>query len=348
MEPVRVGIIGCGNIYQMHAHPLSHMQGTQLAAVCDILPQRAEAAAGRYGCAAYTDYKDMIENAGLQAVHICLPHYLHPPVAIYAMEQGLDVVTEKPMGIAYADALRMRETSLAAGRRLGVIFQNRYNPGTRLVKEALDSGRLGKIYGMRCEVAWHRDQAYYDSAGWRGRWDTEGGGVIINQAIHTLDLMRWFAGREIESIAASIAHRGPTSIEVEDTAEGLITFAGGLQGLFYLTVNYSRDARTLLELDCEKGTARLDAARGCIRFADGQVEEADEDGSDAQQYGGGKDYWGFSHYRQIRDFYEDPTGETADRSCQEALLTQAMICGIYEAARKGQTVRLSRPAAAAR
>lgn len=340
MKRFRVGIIGCGNIYRMHAHPLSHMAETTLQAVCDVLPDRAEAAANRYGCTPYTDYKKMITREKLDAVHVCLPHYLHPEAVIYALEQGLDVLTEKPMSIAYADALRMRDTARGTGRRLGVIFQNRYNPGSVLVRRALDEGRLGKIRGMRCEVAWRRDQAYYNSAAWRGRWDTEGGGVIINQAIHTLDLMRWLSGQEADSISATIAHRGTTAVEVEDTAEGLIRFADGLQGLFYLTINYSADARTLLELDCQEGLARLDGARGILRFRDGRTEEADEDGSDAARFGGGKDYWGFSHYRQIQAFYRDETGAEAARTCEEALKTQALICGIYESAKTGRIVRL--------
>lgn len=340
MHTKRVGIIGCGNIYRMHAHPLAHMEETQLAAVCDILPEKAEAAGRSYGCPAYADYKEMLAKEGLDAVHICLPHYLHAPVAVYAMEQGADVVTEKPMAIALADAQRMRDTAADTGRRLGVIFQNRYNPGSRLVREALQSGALGKILGMRCQVTWRRDQAYYDSSDWRGRWDTEGGGVIINQAIHTLDLMRWLSGEELREISASIAHRGNTTVEVEDTAEGLLTFASGLQGLFYLTVNYATDARTQLELCCEKGTAFLDAARGVVRLHNGQTEEADEDGADAAAFGGGRDYWGFSHYRQIQAFYRDPSGAVAADSCAQALQTQAMICGIYRSAKTGRKVIL--------
>ena len=339
MKPFRVGIIGCGNIYKMHAHPLSHMDITQLSAVCDILPDRAYKAADAYGCAAYADYKEMIAREKLDAVHVCLPHYLHPEAVLYALEQGLDVLTEKPMSIAYADALRMSQTAEKTGRRLGVIFQNRYNPGSALVKQALEEGRLGEIRGMRCQVAWRRDQAYYDSADWRGRWDTEGGGVIINQAIHTLDLMRWLSGRDVAQVSASIAHRGTTAVEVEDTAEGLVRFAGGLQGLFYLTINYSADAHTLLELDCERGLARLEGAGGILRFGDGRTEQADEDGIDAARFGG-KDYWGCSHYRQIEAFYRDETGAEAARTCAEALKTQAMICGIYESAKTGRTVSL--------
>ena len=340
MKRFQVGIIGCGNIYRMHAHPLSHMPETTLKAVCDILPDRARAAADLYGCAAYTDYKEMIAREELDAVHVCLPHYLHPETVVYALEQGLDVLTEKPMSIDYADALRMRAAASRTGRRLGVIFQNRYNPGSVLIRQALQDGRLGQIRGMRCEVAWRRDQTYYDSADWRGRWDTEGGGVIINQAIHTLDLMRWLSGREVASASAAIAHRGATAVEVEDTAEGLIRFSDGLQGLFYLTINYSTDARTLLELDCEKGVARLEGARGVLLFQDGRTEQADEDGADAARFGGGKDYWGFSHYRQIEAFYRDETGADVAGTCTEALKTQAMICAIYESAKTGRTVCL--------
>ena len=148
------------------------------------------------------------------------------------------------------------------------------------------------------------------------------------------------AETDLVSISASIAHRGPTTVEVEDTAEGVLTFSDGLQGLFYLTVNYSTDAPTLLELDCEKGVARLDGAHGWFRTSDGVEAEADEDGSEAASFGGGKDYWGFSHYRQIREFYHDPDGRRAAYTCEEALKTQAMLCGIYASAKSGRCIKL--------
>lgn len=330
MKAMRVGIAGCGSIFHTHADALAHLPGITLAAVCDILPERAKRAADEYGCAAYTDFRSMIDTAELDAVHICTPHYLHPPMTVYALEHGLDVVCEKPMAIRLKDAKAMAETARNTGRRLCIIFQNRYNPGSVLVRRALEDGTLGAVRGARCEVCWHRDEAYYKSGDWRGRWDTEGGGVVINQAVHTLDLMRWLVGDEVTGISARLSRRPGSAIEVEDTAEGALAFRNGATGLFYLTNNYCCDARTLVELVCENGVARIDGAVGAVTLNDGRVlTGAGEDPAAASP--GGKDAWGRSHCRQIAGFYEDESGKSAAAGCAEALKTQELICGIYAA-----------------
>ncbi|MDD4688475.1 MAG: Gfo/Idh/MocA family oxidoreductase [Eubacteriales bacterium] len=328
---IKVGIIGCGAIYSVHADAIKTLTNACLAGVCDMDLDRAQAAAEKYECAYYTDYKEMIKE--VDAVHLCLPHYLHAPIAIDCLKSGKAVITEKPMAIKYSDAVEMVDVSKQTGSPLHVIFQNRFNDGSLLVKGSLDDGRLGKVISARAFVTWHREADYYSSNDWKGTWDREGGGVIINQSIHTLDLMRWFVGSEIKDIDATMKNRTIPEIEVEDTAEGMITFECGAKAFFYATNGYGNDAPIWLEILCEKGTALLTASDAVITFNDGSSitssHNADENGVE------GKGYWGNSHKIQIENFYNNlESGEEIFIPVEEALKTQKMICDIYEKGRK--------------
>ena len=340
MEQLKTGIIGCGAIFPMHADPVSRNAQAKLACVCDVDIQKAAAAAKRYGCHAYSDYREMLAREQLDIVHICTPHYLHADMAVDALQAGCHVLCEKPMALTREDSRRMLRAAQDAGRRLGVVYQNRFNPGSLLIKRTLDSGALGKIHGARMQVYWHRDAAYYAQADWRGTWEQEGGGVIINQSIHTLDLMRWLIGEPVLDVQANLSNRMHPEIEVEDTAEGVIRFANGLNALFYATVNNCRDEDIELHLTCEKGIAVLRAARADIAFSDGH-EPLCADNNPNEYYethSGAKEYWGVSHLKLIDDFYRAVlTGTEPFVSAEEALRTQDMICALYEAGRTGLT-----------
>lgn len=317
-------IIGCGNISGMHAAALSALPGVRLAAVCDTDPARLRAAEEAYGLPGYSDYRRMVREVKPDAVHICTPHHLHARMCRFCLTHGADVLCEKPLTLTSPAAEALRRLAEENGRRLCVVYQNRFNPGTVLVRRTLEEGRLGRILGGRCSVCWNRGQAYYDQDAWRGKYATEGGGVLINQAIHTLDLFRWLIGGAVESVQAVSSHFGSTTVEVEDTVTGRIGFSGGVFGNFYFTTTYCADARTEIELICEKGVARLDAARGTVIFSDGETLSADEG-----EAGGGKDYWGNSHGRQIAAFY----GNDFDwrENLAEGISTGDLVCRIYAA-----------------
>lgn len=333
-------IIGCGSISSMHAGALSHIENCELIAVCDSDKQKALGTAKTYSCKEYTDYKAMILTEKPDIVHICTPHYLHEPMTIFALEQGCNVICEKPMAIDYADAVHMMGASKETGNKLAVIFQNRLNPGSRFIKSALEDGTLGAIKCVRCELSWHRDESYYSSADWRGKWETEGGGVIINQAIHTLDLMRWFIDKPIRQVSAGIAHRGDSGVAVEDTAEGRILFGEDINGLFYLTNANTYDAPVRMELLCENGCAVISGADSEIVLNNcGKLYPPAEAKSPISAKNG-KEYWGDSHYYQIKQLYADDTGEVWDLSAHEALKTQELVCAIYLSAKERRTVCL--------
>jgi predicted dehydrogenase len=326
----------------MHAQSLAHTEHAVIAAVCDSKEERAKAAADAYHCRYYTDYKDMIDSADLHAVHICTPHYLHAPMAVYAAGAKKHVMTEKPMSIDYGDAVAMVNAAREHGVCLGVIFQNHYNPGSVLIKETLQSGALGRVISGRITVAWNRDDAYYSESDWKGTWEKEGGGVIINQAIHTLDLMRWFADSGVDYVDASIHNRMHGGIEVEDCAEGIIAFKNGVTAAFYCN-NYSAyDAPVALELYCEKGVANIDGDCGTVTFHDGGTLTADTDADLAAGYGAAmKDYWGVSHVKQIKNFYEALSkGVPPDITGDYAAETQKMIAAVYRSGKTGKRVAL--------
>ncbi len=328
---LKVGIIGCGAIAPIHANAIKELTNGNLVAVCDVVADKADSMAEKYGCRAFTDYKEMLDE--VDVVHICLPHYLHAPVAVDCLKTGKAVLTEKPMAIKYEDAHAMFDTANETGSPLHVIFQNRFNDGSVMVKKLIDDGSLGRIISARAFVTWRRTADYYTCNDWKGTWDREGGGVIINQSIHTLDLMRWFVGSDIINIDVTMANRTLPEIEVEDTAEGMIHFENGVKGLFYATNCYGSDAPIELEILCEKGTALLTAADAVVTFNDGRVEcsvhHDEENGIE------GKDYWGNSHKLQIEDFYNSiETGSKVFVPVDDVLKTQKMICEIYEKGRK--------------
>ena len=156
----KVGIVGCGNIFLMHAQSLINTPDVELVAVCDIRPFRAQRAAKRYNCHDYLDYKQMLEKEDLDVVHILTPHYLHPSMAIQALNKKINVLTEKPISINPRDGERMIRTAKHNHVKLGVIFQNRYNPGSQLVKKNLLNGKLGKIKVAKLIISYRKPDSY--------------------------------------------------------------------------------------------------------------------------------------------------------------------------------------------
>lgn len=337
---LRVGIVGCGNIFPMHAVSVERSENTKLVALSDVKKDRGEQAAKDYNCNYYEDYKEMIEKENLDVLHICTPHYLHAPIAIYAFSKGLNVLTEKPMSIKLEDAKDMVEAGKKANKTFGVIFQNRYNPGSVLIKENITNGTLGKILGGKISVTWKRTDEYYQNSDWKGTWEKEGGGVVIDQAIHTLDLMNWFINEEIDYIEATISNKAHEIIEVEDSAEGVVKYKNGVIAGFYTVNYYSYDAPVSVELHCENGIATITADRGEVKLNDGRTFIADKEDIEIDYGHGVKSYWGVSHIKQIQNFYESlEKGIEPEITGEIAYKTQKMICGIYDSGKNKTRIK---------
>ncbi|MCM0650847.1 Gfo/Idh/MocA family oxidoreductase [Clostridium swellfunianum] len=340
MKKYRVGVIGCGNIFPMHALSVNSLENAEVVAVCDVKEDRAKEKAKQLNCSYYVDYKEMIEKEKLDVIHICLPHYLHAPVAIYAASKGINILTEKPMSIKLEDAEAMISAAKDNNVVLGVIFQNRYNPGSQLIKRTLESGELGKIISAKLSVTWNRSDEYYSKSDWKGTWDKEGGGVIIDQAIHTMDLLRWFIGSEIEYVDANVSNRAHEIIEVEDSAEGVIKYKNGVVTGFYAVNYYGYDAPVEIEIYCENGIAKMIADKGIVKFKDGREFTADNNPNETFSYGNGtKGYWGVSHVKQIKNFYSSlDAGVSPEITGDEAIKTQKMICAVYESGKEKRRI----------
>ena len=226
MEKLKTGIIGCGKVGGIHAAALAGLKGSELTAVCDSDPARAREFGRTYGAKPYSEVGEMLAGANLDVVNVCTPHPLHRESAVMAAKAGVHVLVEKPLASSLEDCDAILDAARDGGVRLGTMSQRRYYEPARRVRQAIDEGKIGDpILGTVTVLGW-RDQEYYQSDPWRGTWEGEGGGVLVNQAVHQLDLLQWFMGpvAELSGHWSNLSH---PYIEVEDTATASIRFQSG-------------------------------------------------------------------------------------------------------------------------
>jgi len=261
MDKIRYGIVGVGGMGSGHAKTLQGIVEAQLVAVCDIVPEVAEAVGEEYNVPYCTAYQELIERDDVDAVMVATPHYFHPEVAIYAMEHGKPVISEKPLAVTVSAADAMVEAARRTGTPFGVMHQTRTTPIWRAAAKIVNEGRLGELYRTMLIHATFRSQAYYDSAGWRATWAGEGGGVLINQAPHSIDRFTWLGGlpSKVTAITQTVGHR----IEVEDRAMALLEYPNGASGYIYCSTTEAPTSE-IVELSGEKG--KLQIVNDQIRF----------------------------------------------------------------------------------
>ncbi|MFE4721297.1 Gfo/Idh/MocA family protein, partial [Streptomyces sp. NPDC056728] len=231
-QKVRVGIIGCGKIALNHAKALLANDNVELLACADVDGKRAAEFADRFGILhAYANSTDLM-SSGIDTVTVCTPHPTHEATVIEAARHGLNVLCEKPIAISLAAADNMIDAAESAGVTFGVLFQRRFWEASQRAHQAIRSGRIGTPVFASVSLRLGRDAAYFNSDPWRGTWDAEGGGVLINQAIHYIDLMQWCVGSPVVRVNGSIATlKHGDHIEVEDTAVATLEFANGALGV---------------------------------------------------------------------------------------------------------------------
>jgi UDP-N-acetyl-2-amino-2-deoxyglucuronate dehydrogenase len=319
-------IIGCGDVSTVHIEALATMPEVELVAVCDPDPERLALAAAAQGVPGFADHRRLLEEARPDVVHICTPHNLHASLAIDCLEHGVHVIVEKPLAHTVAEGERLIAAADRSTAKIGVCFQNRYNTAVQAMHALLTSGELGQVYGGSFIVLWHRTADYYRNRPWRGTWDGGGGGLMMNQGIHTVDLLQWLMG-DVNTVRGHTSTRflGDT-IEVEDTAEFVAEHDGGARSVFYATLANAVNAPVTVTVVAEKGTLRL---RGdlTIRFADGSTRVVAE----RKALSGGRAYWGVSHELLIRDFYarlgEDGQFWISPREAEKSL---RIVQSLYE------------------
>ncbi len=331
---MRVGIIGCGNIAQVHAYALQHIESVEIAAFSDCNRDKAQTMSVKYtdgNAAVFCDYIEMLESVKPDVVHICTPHYLHVPMAIEALKRNISVFIEKPPAISKKEFDSLYSIASNSKGRIGFCFQNRYNPSTLELDRIVVQKHLGEVIGARAFVTWKRDARYY-SDDWHGSLEKEGGGALINQAIHSLDLLLRYLGTPQTVEASMQNHHLKGVAEVEDTIEAWMTFDNGKRACFYATTAYITDAPTILELTFENGRATLTG--NMI-----QVQEKDFPPKillcESTEKGIGKSYWGNGHVACIKDFYSClQTGQDFRNDCNGVRNTLYTTMRIYDSARE--------------
>jgi predicted dehydrogenase len=234
MDKVRCGVIGVGGMGSGHCKMMGQIPETELTAVCDAVPEVVAKVAEQYEVRGFEQPEALLDSGLVDMVIIATPHYFHPPVAEAAFQRGLHVLSEKPIAVSVSAADRMIAAARASGKKFGVMFQMRTEARNRAAKRLIEEGRLGEIYRANLTMGWYRSQAYYDSGTWRATWSGEGGGVLINQAPHLLDLFTWLAGlpSRIKGEVRTRLH----DIEVEDEAFATLEYPNGAHGYLYASV----------------------------------------------------------------------------------------------------------------
>lgn len=338
---IRVGIAGCGGISNAHIPVLMALEGVEIRAVCDINPERAEKAAQRTGAEVARDFGELIAREDIDVVHVLTPHYLHAPLAIAALKAGKNVITEKPMATTLEDARAMVRAARESTGRLGVIFQNRYNPASIALKKLVASEEAGKFIGARAIVCWHREAPYYNMSGWRGFMATEGGGTLINQSIHTLDLLTYVSGRRFTKVRGHVSTDVlDSTVEVETSCHAVAEYEDGARAVMYVTNDYVSDAPIVLEMACENKSWQIEGDK--LYDVTGGKREMLLDG--APPAVSDKAYWGSGHAAELADFYDCiRTGKKFMLEDQEAYAALNLVKAIQESSKTGKWVALDDP-----
>jgi len=234
VELVRIGLVGFGVIGSMHAGYLSRgeVKGAVLSCICDIDPERLELAKKLYpGVKLFDDYRKLIASGEADAVFVATPHYEHPPIAAEALKNGLHVLIEKPAGVYTKQVMEMNEVARKSDRVFGIMYNQRTNPVYQKARDLVKSGELGELKRTNWIIDWYRPQSYYDSGGWRATWAGEGGGVLLNQDPHQLDLWQWICGMP-KRVRAFCYYGKYHKIEVEDDVTAFVEYENGATGVF--------------------------------------------------------------------------------------------------------------------
>ena len=319
-----VCIVGYGAIGPVHARALENVEQARLYAVCDIDEKKRRLCAEKYDVKEYDDFDKMLKDENIHSVHICTPHYLHFEMIKKALAAGKDVITEKPVTRTREEFAALLKTEGAD--RVCVVLQNRLNPCIRKLKSMVRSGELGAVKGAKGVLSWCRDKAYYNSGDWRGKWATEGGCLLINQAIHTLDFFHYVIG-DIIGVKADMSNYSLEGIiEAEDTLSACLEFENGVKGIFFATNAYAWNSAPFFEVVFEKGI---------VRYMDRQLwmngQLLAEDAAPVI----GKSYWGGGHAGLIKRYYD----EQKYFNVQDAKNTMETVFAMYESAMAGTRYR---------
>lgn len=349
MKKVGYAVLGLG-IGMAHAEAAAASENADLVALCDIDEARLEKAGKLYPEATlYRDFEELIRDERVDVISICLPSAMHADFAVRAMEAGKDVLCEKPLDITYERAMLIEEARKRTGRKAGVVFQNRYNLNMPPMKKAIEEGRIGRPVLGTFAVKWYREQKYYDAGGWRGTWEMDGGGSLMNQAIHTVDLMCWLMG-DVDTVTSRMSINNH-DIKTEDLTASLITFKNGATGTFVSTTCAYPGISTEIMVYGTEGSMESDADRLKTWKMKNPIDDMDEDEEEEAmlaRYGQGNRAAAafepdklYGHRRVVEDMILAVRDDRDPAVCPaEGARVVKVIGAVYESARTGKTIKL--------
>ena len=345
MTPIRFAIVGAGNIADFHARAILLVEGARLVAVHSRRAELGQNFAQKYNTEFVRDYDALLARDDIGAICIATPSGTHAALGVAAAKAGKHVLTEKPLDITPQRIDELVQACADNNVRLGGIFQSRFGPGARALKQAMDDGRFGQLAWASAYVPWFRGAEYYASAGWRGTWDLDGGGALMNQSIHAIDMILWLAG-DWDEVSARCSNALHHNLEVEDTAMAWVKFVNGALGVIQgSTACYPGEPRRV-ELKGSSGSATLVDDRPMLwEFKDAEPHDDEVRAwiNGAQIGGGASDPNAISiegHRAQIEDFAaairENREPAIPGREGKKAV---ELICAIYRSSRENAIVR---------
>ena len=338
-------VLGLG-VGKIHVENALNYEKCELVAVCDIVPEKIKAVTNEHPeVTGYTDFEDLIKDERVDIISVCLPSSMHAEYAIRAMEAGKNVLIEKPMDISSEAVARIEEARVRTGMKCGGIYQNRNNAVMRPLKEAIDSGKLGKIFLGTFAVKWLREPSYFEGdLSWHGTWAVDGGGSLINQAVHTLDIMQWLMGKPV-SVTSRMSINNH-NIESEDLTASIFTFENGATATFVSTTCCYPGLSTDIQVYGTDGSVEVDG--DCLKLwkVKGMDECDEEDMLD--RYGRGNRIacayepgTKYGHATQVEDMVDAVIeGREPQIMPNEAIKAVKLIEAVYKSARTGQTVMI--------
>ncbi len=345
--PLGFAIVGTGMISRFHARAIEDVRGAKLVACCDTAAERAQKFADEVGCQPYDDLKKMLADPTIDVVTIATPSGAHMEPAVAAAKAGKHVIVEKPLEITLKRCDRIINECEKQGVKLSTIFPSRFHDSSVLMRKAIDQGRFGRLTLGDAYVKWYRTQEYYDSGAWRGTWKFDGGGALMNQAVHTVDLLSWLMGpiEEIQAQTATLAHK---RIEVEDVATATLRFKSGALGVIEATTAAYPGYLKRIELHGSHGTAVLEEEdikawdfakkmRGDAAIEKAMKKSKSTGGGAADPSAIGHN----GHTMQFRDFVKAIKNDgTPAVDGHEGRKPVEIILAIYKSAQTGKLVKL--------
>jgi predicted dehydrogenase len=342
------GIIGAGLISHIHARAIEAIAGAELRAVYNIHKEKADAFAEKYSCKSYNTLEQMLADPGIDIVCICTPSGLHLEPALKSIQAGKHCLIEKPLEVTLEKCDVIIEAAIKTGVKTGVIFPSRFYEASAQMKKAVDEKRFGNLVLGDAYVKWYRSPEYYKSAAWRGTWALDGGGALMNQGIHSVDLLQWYMG-PVDSVQAFTTNRQHKGIEVEDTVVAALKFANGALGNIEATTAVFPGELKQIELLGTEGTAVLRES-SLIRWEFLHKKTEDQQIIDSMsatkiQHGGAANPADLSivgHQRQIEDMmHAVESGRDPLIDAIEGRKSVEIVLAIYESAGTERTIRLN-------